>query len=211
MITSKAPNAKVEVLYNAVPTYQNNPRNKEAKNVLFLGRLGKRKGTYDLLHSIKNIERDLPSDVKFYLCGDGDIEGINNEIDKLNISKWIAHVGWIDSNEKQEIYKNIAINVLPSYNEGLPMSILETMAYGIPSITTNIASIPEVVVDGVNGFLINPGDIDALSDKLKILLNDSILCNGMGEQAYNLITENFGLSTHIFHLKQMYAKVLENE
>lgn len=149
--------------------------------------------------------------MKFYLCGDGDIEGINNEIDKLNISKWIAHVGWIDSNEKQEIYKNIAINVLPSYNEGLPMSILETMAYGIPSITTNIASIPEVVVDGVNGFLINPGDIDALSDKLKILLNDSVLCNGMGEQAYNLITENFGLSTHIFHLKQMYAKVLENE
>ena len=91
------------------------------------------------------------------------------------------------------------------------MSILETMAYGIPSITTNSASIPEVVVDGVNGFLINPGDIDALSDKLKILLNDSVLCNGMGEQAYNLITENFGLSTHIFHLKQMYSKVLENE
>ena len=53
---------------------------------------------------------------------------------------------------KNRIYKTIAINVLPSYNEGLPMSILETMAYGIPSITTNIASIPEVVVDGVNGF-----------------------------------------------------------
>lgn len=121
MITSKAPNAKVDVLYNAVPTYKDNPRNKEAKNVLFLGRLGKRKGTYDLLNAIKNIEEDLPKDVKFYLCGDGDIEGINKEIDKLNISKWIAHVGWIDSNEKKEIYNTIAINVLPSYNEGLPI------------------------------------------------------------------------------------------
>lgn len=211
MITSKAPNAKVDVLYNAVPTYKDNPRNKEAKNVLFLGRLGKRKGTYDLLNAIKNIEEDLPKDVKFYLCGDGDIEGINKEIDKLNISKWIAHVGWIDSNEKKEIYNTIAINVLPSYNEGLPMSILETMAYGIPSITTNIASIPEVVVDGDNGFLIDPGNIKALSERLKKLLNDKMLCEKMGEQAYELITKNFGLSVHISRLKQMYAKVLENQ
>ena len=211
MITSKAPNAKVDVLYNAVPTYKDNPRNKEAKNVLFLGRLGKRKGTYDLLNAIKNIEEDLPKDVKFYLCGDGDIEGINKEIDKLNISKCIAHVGWIDSNEKKEIYNTIAINVLPSYNEGLPMSILETMAYGIPSITTNIASIPEVVVDGDNGFLIDPGNIKALSERLKKLLNDKMLCEKMGEQAYELITKNFGLSVHISRLKQMYAKVLENQ
>lgn len=211
MITNKAPNAKVEVLYNAVPTYKSNPRNENAKNVLFLGRLGKRKGTYDLLHAIKEIERDLPNDVKFYLCGDGDIEGIKQEIEKLNISCWIAHVGWINAAEKKEIYKTVAINVLPSYNEGLPMSILETMAYGIPSITTNIASIPEVVVDGVNGFLINPGDIKSLSDRLKELLNNDVLCKNMGNQAYELITNNFGLSAHISRLKQMYAKMLENK
>ena len=52
------------------------------------------------------------------------------------------------------------VNILPSYNEGLPMTILETMAYGIPNISTSIASIPEVLHNNDNGFLVKPGDID---------------------------------------------------
>jgi glycosyltransferase involved in cell wall biosynthesis len=211
MITAKAPKAKVEVLYNAVPTYKVNPRSDKARNVLFLGRLGKRKGTYDLLQAIKNIDEEIPKNIRFYLCGDGDVEGVKKEIDKLEISKRIAYIGWINADEKKQIYKDIALNVLPSYNEGLPMSILETMAYGIPSITTNIASIPEVVFDGNNGFLIEPGNIKQLSDKLKLILNDDKLCKDMGNRAYRLITDKFALSTHIAHLKNIYASVLENK
>ena len=208
MITSKAPNAKVDVLYNAVPTYKDNPRNKEAKNVLFLGRLGKRKGTYDLLNAIKNIEEDLPKDVKFYLCGDGDIEGINKEIDKLNISKWIAHVGWIDSNEKKEIYNTIAINVLPSYNEGLPMTILESMGYGIPNISTNIAAIPEAIIDGVNGFTIEPGDVDSLAEKMKNLILHKDLWVKFSNNAYETAKNEFSIKTHFAQLMKIYEQIM---
>jgi len=153
MITDKAPTANVKVLYNAVETYEDNPYNPDARNILFLGRLGARKGTYDLLKVIKELDPLLPADVKFYLCGDGEIDNVKKLITEYGIVHRIAHVGWINSEQKKEYFADTMINVLPSYNEGLPMSILETMAYGIPNISTGIASIPEVISDGKNGFI----------------------------------------------------------
>ena len=208
MILEKAPNAKVEVLYNAVPTYERIPRNPDARNVLFLGRLGRRKGTYDLFDAMKLIDNAIPKTVKFYLCGDGDIDGVKRKIEQLGLQERILHIGWIGPEEKKRIYNDISINVLPSYNEGLPMSILETMAYGIPSLTTAIASIPEVVFDGVNGFLVEPGDVEAIAKKLKTLICETELCHRLGENAYELITNEFGLKSHIEKLMDMYSSLL---
>lgn len=73
--------------------------------------------------------------------------------------------GWLDKSKQNEVFSNIALNVLPSYNEGLPMSILETMAYGIPNISTRVAAIPEVISDK-NGYLIYTGDKKALKEAI---------------------------------------------
>lgn len=208
MITDKCPTAKVEVLYNAVPVNKKNPYNVNAHNILFLGRLGKRKGTYDLLEAIKIIDKTIPKDVKFYLCGDGEIEEVKNRVKKLNIEHRIAHVGWIEAEQKKKFYYNSCINVLPSYNEGLPMSILETMSYGIPNVTSNIASIPEVVFDGENGYLIEPGDVADLAEKLKrILLNDEERLR-FSNNAHELINSEFALDVHIKKLKEIYKKLV---
>lgn len=208
MISDKAPNARVEVLYNAVPTYETIPRKLDARNVLFLGRLGKRKGTYDLLDAIKMIDNAIPKPVRFYLCGDGDIDGVKRRVEQLGLEERIAYIGWIGLEEKKRIYNDISINVLPSYNEGLPMSILETMAYGIPSLTTAIASIPEVVFNGVNGFLVEPGDVEAIAKKLKTLICDIELCHKLGDNAYALITNEFGLNSHMEKLMALYSSLL---
>ena len=116
MIKEKAPNANVEVLYNAVATYKKNPYNEVAKNVLFLGRLGERKGTFDLLECIRRIDNRIDKEVKFYFCGDGAIEEVKRKIKELNIEYRIAHVGWVDGEQKREFMKNTMLNVLPSYN-----------------------------------------------------------------------------------------------
>lgn len=208
MITDKAPMARIEVLYNAVPVYEKNPYNSNAKNILFLGRLGRRKGTYDLLSAISIIDKDLPEETKFYLCGDGEINEIRNEVKRLKIQHRVVHIGWIREEQKKEFLMNSCVNVLPSYNEGLPMSILETMAYGIPSITTNIGSIPEVVEDNVNGYLIEPGDINALADRIKDLVINKIKRDNFGQSSYNLIMNNFSLSMHITNLKGIYNNLV---
>lgn len=207
MIKDKEPKAHVEVLYNAVSTYSRNPYSTESKNVLFMGRLGKRKGTFDLIDAIKKLDDKIPCDIKFYLCGDVGEQEVRNRVEKLGIQHRIAHIGWIDGEQKKEFIRKSMINCLPSYNEGLPMSILETMAAGIPNISTNIASIPEVIKDGENGFLIEPGDVDALTEKLYQLIQNKDLREIFSENSFKLINKKFSLDNHIAKLKEIYNQI----
>ena len=209
MIKEKAPNANVEVLYNAVATYKENLYNVTAKNVLFLGRLGERKGTFDLLECIRRIDNRIDKEVKFYLCGDGAIEEVKKRIKELKIEYRIAYVGWIDGEQKREFMKNTMLNVLPSYNEGLPMTILESMAYGIPNISTMIASIPEVITDGENGYLLTPGDVEALENRLSTLIEDKELRTKFSGFSYKLVCDRFSLKNNIETLKRYYRKETE--
>ena len=210
MINGKSPEAKVEVLYNAVNVPQTNPYDLQSHNVLFLGRLGHRKGTYDLLEVIRRIDKALSSDVKFYLCGDGEVEEVKKKVEALGIGHRIAHIGWIDGQQKDNFMKQSMMNVLPSYNEGLPMTILETMAHGIPNISTSIASIPEVLHDGENGFLIAPGDVDTLYDRIFRLSTDTKLRMELSRRSYELIKKSFSLDVNIGKLKGIYARILSH-
>lgn len=209
MFEEKAPCASFKVLYNAVSTYDVNPYKENGDVILFLGRLGKRKGTYDLLECIKRLDKLIPDSLKFCLCGDGEIDKVNKFIASENIGHRIFHVGWIDGKLKNSLLERALINVLPSYNEGLPMTILETMARGIPNISTKVASIPEVIVDGKNGFLIAPGDLDSLCDRMLRLIRSEILRKKFSDESFHLISEHFSLDSHMEKLKSSYRGLLE--
>lgn len=204
MITNKSPEARVKVLYNAVNVPETNLYSVYSSLVLFLGRLGQRKGTYDLLEAIRIIDKELPKEIQFLLCGDGDIDAVNNKVEELGIRHRVVHIGWIDGKQKEYFMRKSMINVLPSYNEGLPMTILETMAHGIPNISTSIASIPEVLHDGKNGFMIKPGDINALCNCLLMLVNDKDLRQRFSKESYNLMKCSFSLVSNICALQEIY-------
>jgi len=205
MITDKEPRAKVAVLYNAVQGFSKNPYNSSARNILFMGRLGVRKGIFDLIEAVKRLDCLIPSDILFYLCGDMGEEEVKKKIKELRLEHRIAHIGWIDGEKKRQFISKSMINCLPSYNEGLPMTILETMAAGIPNVSTNIASIPEVLKNDENGFLITPGDIDALTDRLLRLIQDEELRLKFSQASYNLICRDFTLDASIGKLKRYYG------
>ena len=105
---------------------------------------------------------------------------------------------------EEVILAHTLINVLPSYHEGLPMTILETMAYGIPNISTNIASIPEVLHNGENGYVIVPGDIDALCLKLETLIKEPDVRKKFSNESYLFIINNLSLNSNIEKLKSYY-------
>ena len=92
-----------------VNTYLKNPYNIQAKNILFLGRLGERKGVYDLLNVVQRLDSQIDMEYKFYLCGDGDINGVKKRVDELHIAHRIAYIGWIDGEMKKEILVAISV------------------------------------------------------------------------------------------------------
>ena len=181
--------------------------NNDGNIILFLGRLGQRKGTYDVLDVLKEIKNELAEkQIKVYLCGDGDVDIVKEKVKEYNLQEIIGHVGWINKEEKNGIFENTIINLLPSYNEGLPMTILETMAYGIPNLSTNIASIPEVIKNGETGYMITPGDKKDLKEKLMLLVNDKSKRKEISENSYKLICNEFSLSRNIEKIKKIYER-----
>lgn len=197
------PRAHFAVLHNAVNTNGWNFYNNSGRYVLHLGRLGRRKGTFDLLEVIRRLDGSIDKDIRFLLCGDGMTRQVWQRARELGIAHRIGHIGWTD--RKKGMLDYTMICVLPSYSEGMPMSILETMAYGIPNISTGIADILEVIEDGVNGFLIAPGDTEALEDRLRTLIGDPALRERFSRAAYDTIGRQFSLRHHIQELKGLYA------
>ena len=147
--------------------------NSEEKNyITTMGVLSQRKGTYDLIAAASKIKGKIDPKYKFIIAGDGEIEKVNRRIKELNLEDMFEIPGWISDQEKlDEIYRKSIIYVLPSYNEGMPMSILEAMSYGLPVVSTDVGSITSVVKEE-NGVIIKPGDVEALVNCLIGLLND---------------------------------------
>ncbi|RZL44562.1 MAG: glycosyltransferase family 1 protein [Pedobacter sp.] len=161
------------VLYNAVncdafSSCYTAPQN--IKNFLFLGRLGERKGIYDLVNAINLlVNNEGFTDLKFYFAGDGDIAEVTSLVDKLHLSPYIEILGWVNNEMKPKILMKADTLILPSYNEGLPVALLEAMAAGKVIITTPVGGIPDLITDSVNGFLIQPGDVNAISSMIKYI------------------------------------------
>lgn len=173
---------------------------KVKESFLVLGRLGKRKGTYDLVDAIENVVKVIP-EFKCYIAGDGEIEKFRKIIKEKGLDNNIIILGWVNLDEKVKVLKKVSTVVLPSYNEGLPMAILEGMASGKAIISTRVGAIPEVV-GSENGILINSGDVHALSDAL-------IKCSTCIDMLQKMSKNNIIKINSQFSMKVMHQKLSE--
>ena len=198
---------KIIVLHNAVNVEKTNCYNAEAHNVLFYGMLIPRKGIEDLLQAFQLILDQIPENVKLTIYGDDKEFDIAGKIAEYHLEGRAVYCGWLPKEERLRCFSETMLNVLPSYNEGLPMTILESMGYGIPNISTNIASIPEAVIDGINGNLIPPGDVDRLAYVMKRLILDVDLRISYSQEAYLKAKEEFSLPYHFKKLLNIYGEL----
>ncbi|SDN05418.1 glycosyltransferase family 4 protein [Bacillus sp. OK048] len=170
------------------------------KEFVMLGRMGKRKGTFDLVCAVEKAVKMEP-ELKCYLAGDGEVEKVKKLVAGKHLEKNIIIIGWADFEKKISLLSNVSTVVLPSYNEGLPMAILEGMACGKAIISTKVGAIPEVIKDGKNGILINPGDVDALAAALVKCCRNTVMISQMSISNMTKINEEY--STAIMHSKLM--------
>lgn len=200
--------SKIRVVYNAVDVPEEYKYNEDSRNILFLGAISKRKGIDILLSALKENEKSFGEKCIVNIYGPDTDENINEKLEKNGLSSWVKYHGWLDKKKKQIILANTAINVLPSYNEGLPMTILEAMSYGIPSITTSVAAIPEAVNEK-NGIVIKPGDKKGLSDALQELIFNREKRLQLSRQAYEDAKNIFSIEQHIMQIQEIYEEVMK--
>ena len=117
--------------------------------------------------------------------------------------------GWIEKEKQQSILKASLLHLLPSYHEGLPMSILESMSYGIPNLTSNVGGIPQVVRDGENGMMVDPGNINEMFEKIVFFLENDKLRKSYSENAYQMIQEHFSIEAYFIKWNQLYKELLK--
>lgn len=198
--------SKIQVIHNAVNIGEYK-YNLDSKEIIFLGMLIERKGIYDLLEAINMIKKELPEDIKVKLYGSDKNANINKKIIDYGLEDIVKYEGWLTSENREICFSNAMLNVLPSYNEGLPMTIAETMAFGIPNISTNIAAIPEIISNGENGILVSPGDIESLGRSILTLVENNDLRSEYSKKGYKKVRKEFNLLNQLNQLKVIYNQL----
>jgi glycosyltransferase involved in cell wall biosynthesis len=160
-------------------------------NILFLGLLSENKGVYDLLNVINKNKDKYQDKFTLYIGGNGEVEKVQSFIKNNDLENMVYFKGWITGVAKRELFSMSDIYILPSYNEGLPISVLEAMSYGLPIISTNVGGIPEIVEDGVNGLLIEPGNLKQIEEAIDKLIEGKELRKSMGEKGKEKVSVHY--------------------
>ncbi|WP_206853910.1 glycosyltransferase family 4 protein [Candidatus Enterococcus mangumiae] len=194
----------IAILPNAVELPSQNLYEPKASCILTLGRIGKRKGSFDLLEVAKACEAEFPA-IHFMLYGDEENEEVAQQIKSENIHN-VSLNGWVAKEELPSLFQQTVLHFLPSYHEGLPMAILETMAAGIPNITTKVGGIPELIEQDRNGYLVDAGDTQAMLEGLRKLLQDEDHRLQLSRSARSTIAEDYALQPYLAKWHEIYKK-----
>ena len=175
-------------------------------NFVFLGRLGERKGVSDLINAFKGVVKVHPK-ARLLLGGDGEIKKYQAMVNELEISEHVDLLGWVAGDIKINILKQADAYVLPSYNEGFPMGVLEAMSCKIPVIASTAGGIPDAITNNIDGLLIEPGDVESLKMAMNRLIEFPVETEKMRDAAKQRFLNNFSPSVIIPRLQTIYKEL----
>ena len=175
-----------------------------SKHILFVGRLDAIKGVPLLLDAFEAVLATHP-DARLTIVGDGPDRKMLEQRAGKN-SDLISFLGYKSQEEVAGLLQEADILVLPSFAEGVPVVLMEAMASRLPVIASRIAGIPELVEDGVSGFLVPPGDLEMLTDRLVALISDPALCERMGEAGREKVEAEFDVETEAARLVDLFSR-----
>jgi glycosyltransferase involved in cell wall biosynthesis len=214
-IEAFVPISKVHICPNGVADVSNNQfcnQSKEnAVKMLFLSNLIEAKGVLILLEACSILQqRGLFFECNF-IGGEGDItvSQLNKKIQTKGLAAKVHYNGPQFGSDKQSSFAESTIFVLPSLKECFPLVILEAMQYSLPVISTFEGGIPDVVEDGVTGFLVPQKDAAALAEKLAILIENPELRQQMGKAGRTKYENEFTLAIFEHRLVEILQQIIE--
>ena len=200
---------KLTVLHNITPepTIIPEVRHEDGKvRFLFLGEIGPRKGVFDILRGLAAHRSEAEGRLVLHVGGNRNEKELLDTISSNRLEEMVVFEGWVSGRKKLELLNLADVYILPSFNEGLPISILEAMSYGCPIISTPVGGIPEVVDS--NGILVTPGDSEQIWKAMKRYIDDPAIIESESKASKRNV-ETY-LPQHVMnHLKEIYLNMLE--
>ena len=210
---AKIPADKIEVIRNGVDwnSFDQPVQSESLKNGKFVvGVVGALESRKDPLNFIRAAERILKdrNDIEFWWIGDGSLfPRVQDYLVEKRLCEKIKL--WGSQPLARPFLNQMDVFVLPSKTEGVPLSLLEAMGAGLPSIATRVGENDSIISNGENGLLVPAENADALSDGITHLLNSPRMRKRFGKQARQFVRNHFSLTNSVDHLVTLYTDLVE--
>jgi glycosyltransferase involved in cell wall biosynthesis len=175
-----------------------------------LGRVGIRKGAYDLIRAFAALPENVRACCHLTLAGDGDIDEAKTLAQELGCAKQVAMPGWVGKAAVERLLVDSDVLVLPSYAEGMAMALVEAMSWGLPVVTTSVGGAGEFLEQGRNCLLVAPGDLGGIRDAIANLARDPEYRLQLGLAARETISR-FSIDIYISTLSALYEELAGNQ
>lgn len=185
----------------------------QVKRLAYLGRLISTKGIFESIDAVEILRADPNfSDIEFHIAGSGPAEeGLRDTIQRKRLENCVKLVGSLHGNDKVDFLKTADLFLFPTYHrEGLPYSILESLATGTPVVASRVAGIPDVVVDGQHGALIDAKDVAQIVDAIRRLASEGRI-GRMSMNCQEWAAKRFGLERLADEFDALYSSLLPHD
>jgi glycosyltransferase involved in cell wall biosynthesis len=173
----------------------------------WVGRMTAVKRTDDILLTIRKLV-ELGVDAYVCLVGDGPgREQLERRAHELGIARRCVFLGYQD--DVGRFYDAFDVLLLPSANEGTPVSVIEALAAGRPAVATRVGGVPDVIRDGIDGFLCDVGEVDGLADRLAALASDPERRAAMGAAGRKRVLRRYAVERLVDDVDRLYRTLVE--
>jgi Glycosyltransferase len=180
--------------------------------ILYAGVLTPLKGIHHLIRAFARVVQEFPEAWLEIVGRDENpeyAEELRREVVRLGLNGLVSFVGEVSQVELANRMRHSCVFVLPTYSEGLPRVVFEAMATGVPVIATAVSGIPEIVKDGITGFLVPLGDEEALAERLRWVLKHPQEVEDMGRRAREFARSFFSSETYLAGYKRLFEMAEE--
>ena len=172
--------------------------------ILFLARIEKEKGIFDIIKACDLLIQQGYS-IRLLIAGSGRAE--KDVLGKIKNTEYIEFLGYVSGEDKSRTYRESDLYVLPSYTEGMPTTVLEAMAFGLPVIVTPVGGLKDIIKEGVNGYFVQFGDSSMLAELIIKIINNINLIKRMALYNYN-DAQKYYASKVVKRIENIYREVV---
>ena len=212
---------KIIKIYSGIELDQFQPVTKDIKNQIrtkwglgphdsvigIVSKLWEGKGHAVLIEAFQEIKNRI-NEAKLVIVGEGYLQDhLSDLVQRYGLNESVLFTGF--QKNVSEIIATFDVAILPSFFEGMGRVLLEAMAMEKPVVASRVGGIPDLVDDGLNGFLISPGDVKELSDAIMKVLTDKDMADHMGKQGRKKVTDQFSAETMVQSIEKIYTQCLQ--